>query len=139
MSASVTSEVLRTTASVVRSSSPNSGTSSSEATYFSSPSPASSDWLICGAPGDAQLVLAHGLVHALAQQAVQYLGPHLATEALLDHLGGHLAGAEALDADGARDLAQAAAHLVVHVPGGQAEDDAAFKVTGGFDRTCMMR
>jgi hypothetical protein len=84
--------------------------------------------------GDAQLVLAHGLVHALAQQAVDDLGTDLATVALLDHLGRHLAGAEALDAGGARDLAQAAADLGVHIARGQAEDDAALEVAGGFDR-----
>src|SRR5690606_21464942 len=66
-----------------------------------------------GAAGQAQFVLAHGLVEAFAQHAVEHFLADLLAEALLDDLGRHLAGTETLDAGRARDLAQATADLVL--------------------------
>src|SRR5690606_29773238 len=83
---------------------------------------------------DLQLVLADDLVEALAQQPVQDLGADLLAEALLDHAGRHLAGAEALDPRGPRDFAQAAADLVVDIPGRDAERHAPLEIADGFDR-----
>src|SRR5690606_16314420 len=87
-----------------------------------------------GVAGNAQLIGLHGLVEALAQQAVQDLGADLLAEALPDHAGRDLAGTETLDPGGPRDLAQAATHLVVHVPGRNLEGDAALEIADGLDR-----
>ena len=84
--------------------------------------------------GHAQFVFAHGLIQPLAQQAIHDFGAHLAAITLLNHLGRHLAWAKALDAHVVRDFAQAAADLRFDVACGQAEDDAALEVAGGFDR-----
>src|SRR3546814_14958548 len=73
------------------------------------------------AAGQAQLVVAHGRVEALAQQDVQDFVAHLLAEALLDDLRRHLAGAETLDPGRARDLAQAPADLVLQALRRQAE------------------
>src|SRR5690606_11496408 len=80
---------------------------------------------------DLQLVLADDLVEALAQQPVQDLGADLLAEALLDHAGRHLAGAETLDPRGPRDFAQAAADLVVDIPGRDAERHAPLEIADG--------
>src|SRR5690606_32741304 len=90
------------------------------------------------ATGQAQFVVAHGLVEALAQQAVQDFVAHLLAEALLDDLRRHLAGAETLDAGRARDLAQAPADLVLEALRRQAERHATTEIAQGFNRrTCI--
>src|SRR5690606_20630436 len=90
--------------------------------------------LDAGAAGQAQLVLADRLVEALAQHAVQDLVAHLLSEALLDDPGRHLAGTKTLDADRARDLAQATSDLVLEALRRQAERHAALEIAQGFDR-----
>ncbi len=85
--------------------------------------------------GNAQLMLAQRGVEGLAQQAVHRFGAHLLAKTLLDHLGRHLARTEALDAHGARDLAEPATDVALQALLRQGEGQAAFQVAGGFDRS----